>query len=100
MAMFGGGFNDAHNQFAGGGFMPTQQPDQGMGTGGKVRRGQEVGRQAIHELCSCTTLFSYDGKDVSRPSAFIVQLDTTPCLALAAKLSRPLFEKMHALRLG
>jgi hypothetical protein len=24
------------NQFAGGGFMPTQQPDQGLGASGKV----------------------------------------------------------------
>jgi len=37
MAMFGGGGFDAQNQFAGGGFMPTQANSQGGGgSGGKV----------------------------------------------------------------
>jgi hypothetical protein len=34
--MFG---NSGFDQFAGGGFMPTQAPDQGMASGGKVGGG-------------------------------------------------------------
>ncbi|GBF88362.1 replication factor A2 [Raphidocelis subcapitata] len=41
MAMF-----DAH-QFAGGGFMPTQQPDQGMGASGKGGRHNEQTLRAV-----------------------------------------------------